>query len=89
MRITILLLLLVLITGCATVNRERSTAICMEKGASSAECSMARMADVQDSNAKTTNAATGAVVGCILTGPFCLIPIGPAIGALIGAGTTN
>jgi uncharacterized protein YceK len=88
-RFTLALALTATLGGCATVDRSYSQAVCMEKGATTSECIMARQSDAQNSNAKTTNAATGAVTGCVVTGPFCLLLVGPAIGALIGAGMTQ
>lgn len=81
--------ILLLVSGCASVDRTYSNAVCLEKGAATAECQLARQADAQNSGAKGQNAAVGAVTGCVLTGPFCLLGVGPLIGALVGYGTTN
>jgi len=37
-----------------------------------------------ESSARWKNAGIGAAIGCIATGPFCLLPVGPIIGAIIG-----
>ena len=37
-----------------------------------------------EASARWKNAGIGAAIGCVATGPFCLLPVGPAIGALIG-----
>ena len=82
-------LVLLLVTSCATVNRRWSTITCQEKGPSSSECSQARIAEAmenhEENQARSSNTSMGALIGCIVTGPFCLLGVGPVIGAAIGA----
>jgi hypothetical protein len=37
-----------------------------------------------ESSARWKNAGIGAAIGCVATGPFCALGIGPVIGAVIG-----
>ena len=40
--------------------------------------------DRTETKARWLNAGQGALIGCVVTGPFCLIPVGPIVGAIIG-----
>jgi uncharacterized protein YqgC (DUF456 family) len=42
----------------------------------------------RESGARWTNAGAGALLGCVLTGPFCILPIVPIIGAIVGGMVT-
>jgi hypothetical protein len=37
-----------------------------------------------EASARWKNAGIGAAIGCVVTGPFSLLPVGPMIGAIIG-----
>lgn len=37
-----------------------------------------------ESSARWKNAGIGAAIGCVATGPFCALGVGPVIGAIIG-----
>ena len=82
-------------SGCATVNRSAAITVCSEKGFTSSECQMARMAEyaaVGSAETKNTivggaggglgGAAVGAGIGCIASGIFC--PAGALLGGIIG-----
>ena len=78
-----LVVCLFLLAGCST-DRSMSTMMCMQYGISSPQCITARQQEEQKSSDKTTGTTTGAIVGCVLTGPFCLLGVGPLVGGLVG-----
>ena len=79
----LLLASFVLLGGCATQTSPLTQKVCTEKGMESSDCMLAQQIDKQ--NARGQNTATGAALGCVLTGPFCLFGVGPLIGGAIGA----
>ena len=80
---------LLFLAGCATADRSMSMMFCSQKGIDSPECAMTRQNEDQKVQAKNTGTAVGGVLGCVLTGPFCLFGVGPALGALIGNSTSG
>lgn len=74
---------LFLLGGCATQVSPLTQKVCDEQGMESSQCMLAQQMDKQ--NSRGQNMAAGAAVGCILTGPFCLLGVGPLVGGLIGA----
>ena len=80
---TLLLVLILLVSGCST-NRSLSNMTCRERGVTSSECYQARQIEDKKASEKQTGTATGVVLGCVLTGPFCLLGIGPVVGGFIG-----
>jgi phage tail tape-measure protein len=93
--LSLLAVLVLISSSCATVDRTAAYTVCSEKGFTSSECQMARMAEqAAVSSAQTKNtvvggaggglggAAVGAGIGCAASGPFC--PGGAIVGGLIG-----
>src|SRR5689334_12017884 len=80
---TFIVVLILLYSGCST-NRSLSNMTCRERGVTSSECYQARQIEDKRASEKETGTATGVVLGCVLTGPFCLLGVGPVVGGFIG-----
>jgi hypothetical protein len=80
---TIIFVGLFMVAGCAAQVSSLTQKVCAEKGMESSDCMLAQQLDKQ--NARGQNIAVGAALGCVLTGPFCIFGVGPAIGTAIGA----